>query len=145
MKMKAINKQFSRRAQLSVEFMIFIAMGLLIMVSFLYLVNEKESQLRDKRQLLLLKDLAYKIQSERDTASIVEDGYSRNFTLPISLEGLDYDVIITNGYLAVFSEKFDVYSSVPLNDSILIDPNINPNVTIMRENGTICLNRPSCP
>jgi len=145
MKMKAINKQFSRRAQLSVEFMIFIAMGLLIMVSFLYLVNEKESQLWDKRQLLLLKDLAYKIQSERDTASIVEDGYSRNFTLPISLEGLDYDVIITNGYLAVFSEKFDVYSSVPLNDSILIDPNINPNVTIMRENGTICLNRPSCP
>ena len=145
MKMKAINKQFSRRAQLSVEFVIFIAMGLLIMVSFLYLVNEKESQLRDKRQLLLLKDLAYKIQSKLDTASIVEDGYSRNFTLPISLEGLDYDVIITNGYLAVFSEKFDVYSSVPLNDSILIDPNINPNVTIMRENGTICLNRPSCP
>lgn len=141
MRMNAEKKAFARRGQLSIEFVIFIAMGLLIMVSFLYIINEKESQLRDKRQLLLLKDLAYKIQSELDTASIVEDGYSRNFTLPISLEGLDYDVIITNGYLAVFSEKFDVYSSVPP-----IPGNINKSFnSIRKENGTICLNTPSCP
>jgi len=143
MKMKAI-KQFSRRAQLSMEFVIFIALGLLIMVLFLYIVSEKESQLRDKRQLLLLKDLAYRIQSEIDTASVVEDGYSRNFTLPTSLDGLDYDVIITKGYLAVFSEKFDVYSSVlPISGS-QINKGLNSN-SIRKENGTICLNTPSCP
>jgi len=142
--MNAEKKAFARRGQISMEFVIFIAIGLLMMLSFLYIINERESQIRNKQQLIMLEDLAYRIQSELDTASIVEDGYNRNFTIPPTLDGLNYNASIINATLIISSSKFNVYSSVqPIsNSSGSINKGLN---SIRKECGVICLNMPSCP
>jgi hypothetical protein len=114
---------------------------MIIMVSFLYIISEREAQIKEKQQLLLLKDLTYKIQLELDTASIVEDGYSRNFSIPAEIEGLGYDVHISNGTLSVFSPKFDASTRIPEVEGQI---NITFNA-IRKEGGKICINTPSCP
>ena len=129
------------RAQLTMEFIIFIAFGFVIMLGFLGIISDRQSILQDRRQLILIKDIAYRIQSEIDVASIVEDGYSRNFTLPQTIEGLPYTAIIVNDTLAVFSSKFDYTLFFPQ-----VRGSLNPIYNnIRREEGVICLNMPSCP
>ena len=130
-----------KKVQLSIEFIVFIAVSMLIMVSFLYLIGERQSQIKEKRQLLLLKDLTYKIQSELDTASVVEDGYSRNFSIPADIEGLSYDAYISNGTLSVFSPEVDISIRIP---EVKGDINITFN-SIRKEYGKICINTLSCP
>ena len=133
---------FSRKkAQLSLEFIIFIAVSMVIFVSFLYIIGERQSQIKEKRQLLSVKDLAYKIQLELDTASVVEDGYCRNFSIPLTIEGLSYDAYISNGTLTIFSPKFDVSTRIP---EVKGDINITFN-SIRKESGRICINTLSCP
>ncbi|MCX6710330.1 MAG: hypothetical protein NTV63_05275 [Candidatus Woesearchaeota archaeon] len=129
------------RAQLTMEFIIFIAFGFVIMLGFLGIISDRQSILQDRRQLLLIKDIAYRIQSEIDVASIVEDGYSRNFTLPQTIEGLPYTAIIVNDTLAVFSSKFD-YTLFFSEVKGSLNPIYN---NIRKEEGVICLNMPSCP
>jgi len=129
------------KSQLTMEFIIFIALGFLMMFGFIYIIEYRQSILREKREILLIKDLAYSIQSEFDMAAVVENGYSRNFTLPQTLEGLSYTASITNNTLTVSSQKFSILLFIPE-----VKGSLNSTINrIRKEQGVICLNTDSCP
>jgi uncharacterized protein (UPF0333 family) len=137
-------KKSKRRAQISMEFMLFCAIGLLLMITFLSLVNSWQSNLNDRKEILLVKDLAYSIQSEIYLASVVEDGYSRTFTIPKKLEGINYSVYIYNETLKIYlenSERFEMQIKFPEVTGILWSEGETSRVfTIRKENGEIYLN-----
>jgi len=134
----SVNKKM--RGQLSIEFIIFISFAMIMMVSFLVIIYEREQNLRAARQIQELREIALRVQSEIDTASVVEDGYLRRFTLPDNIYGLDYQIFIVDNYVLATSEKYsELLSIIPCKGEVTKGVN-----TIRKENGTICLNS-ECP
>ncbi len=72
---------------------------LLLLISLHQLSDAKEAARYKESELVY--DLALKLQEEIKTASLVEDGYSRNFSIPSRLESFDYTLTADKGFLTV--------------------------------------------
>jgi hypothetical protein len=130
-----------KKAQLTIEFIIFCGIAFLVMISFASVISEKMSNLRNEKEHLLVKDMAFSIQQEIETASLVNDGYERNLTLPETLDGISYTVNLTSNMVIVATQKnsYEVFVKPVKNGSSLSFFN-----TIRKYNGTICINT-ACP
>ena len=97
------------------------------------------SQIRDfqdKKEYILLKDLALKLQTEINLAATAEDGYSRQFTISERLDNLNYSITIKNETLIAYSGKSLYAVSIPK-----ITGNITKNTnTITKTGGVVNLN-----
>src|SRR3989338_1369432 len=85
------------RAQVSVEFFILVGMGFLIAIGFEIAALDQLKDFRVQRESDAVKDLALKLQKEALIAASVEDGYVRDFTIPIQLDNsVNYTFTIPN-------------------------------------------------
>ena len=95
----------SNKSQISMEFVILVGFTI---VFVMVLIVFSLSQLNDiyiNKESILVRDQALKLQDEFNLASIVEDGYSRNFTIPQKLDTLEFSITIAGKFLTVKSDK----------------------------------------
>ena len=96
-----------RKGQISVEFMVALVMGMLVVLGLLIIFGNKlhdlnlEKKQNDAQAILLI------LQEEADFAKGAEDGYTRTFSLPITLDGNSYELNLTEGTLAISYDGMD--------------------------------------
>ena len=91
----------NQKSQAPLEFMILT--GILFFLLFLLILHQLSGakDVSRQKESELVYDLALKLQEEIKTASLVEDGYFRDFTIPSKLDNFDYALAVSNGFLTV--------------------------------------------
>ena len=82
-----------RKAQAANETALIVAFMTLFLIVFLAAVSQKLVIATDDRTRGLAEDLADVIESELTLASSAQEGYSRTFQLPFSLDGKQYSIL----------------------------------------------------
>ncbi len=85
-----------KKGQAANETAIVIGIMLLFTIAFFAVISDKFVAAADSRSKALADDVADVIKSELDLAASAQDGYSRMFTLPDSLDGSEYSLLLYN-------------------------------------------------
>ncbi len=85
-----------KKGQAANETAIVIGVMLLFLISFVAVISDKFVAAADNRIKGLAEDLADVVDSELSIASSAQDGYSRVFSLPASLDGNGYSLLLYN-------------------------------------------------
>lgn len=109
--------------QLAMEFLTLIIFVFLIFIMFYKGSYEQKISIDKENEGLVARDIAYKIREEILIAEIVEDGYEREFSIPLLLNNrYEYEVNITSNILFVSTEHHSVDLSIPpINHSLNLD------------------------
>lgn len=126
-----------KQAQTAIEFVFLVGLAFTIVIIFSVVSRNQISDLSDEKEFILVKDLAFKVQNEINLAARVEDGYSREFTIPQKLETIDYTISINDNVLIVETDNHDQVLIIPrVNGSVQKGTNI-----IRKIEGVIHLNQ----
>jgi len=85
-----------KRAQAANETALIIGFMTLFLIAFLAVISDKLVIATDGRTKEMAEDLADVIESELILAANAQEGYSRVFTLPFSLDGKPYTLVFYN-------------------------------------------------
>ncbi len=85
-----------KKGQAANETAAVIGVMLLFLISFIAIISDKFVVAADNRIRNLADDLADVVDSELSLASAAQDGYSRVFSLPASIEGNGYSILFYN-------------------------------------------------
>jgi len=97
-------KMVHTKSQSSAEFVLLVAFVLFGFTLFLLAVQEANSDKIHERKDLFVKEIAFTVQDEINLAFKSIDGYQREFVLPASLNGLDYDIQLVENMVYVKTE-----------------------------------------
>lgn len=92
-----------RNAQVSIEFMLIIGFLMIVLIGFVVGIMRQHQEIREDKEYVIVRDIAFKIKDEIDIAYKVQPVYTRNFTLPRYIEGIEYSINITDGLVIVTS------------------------------------------
>ncbi len=90
-----------RKAQSSTEFTVLTSFMLLIFIVFFILIQQKMVQLQEDRNLETIRQIGDIINNEINLAESTQDGYSRVFSLPITLGNDPYGVEFQQGEIII--------------------------------------------
>lgn len=82
------------KAQSAIELTMMISFMFLVFFIFFLVLGNRMSSLQKERDRVILEDMTNVIKGEIFLASSVEDGYSRKFDIPETLNGLNFTVDI---------------------------------------------------
>jgi hypothetical protein len=126
----------TKKAQVSMEFVFLIGLAFMVMVVFVSATRSEFSALSSEEERGLVKDLGVMIQHELILSSNVEDGYTRNFEIPLTLEEISFNMEITNNVLVVYTDDYESVLNIPsVNGSLQKGNNV-----IRKIDGAIYLN-----
>ncbi|MBN1385586.1 pilus assembly protein [Candidatus Woesearchaeota archaeon] len=125
-----------KNGQASVEFIILVALLVIIFGFFMKIALDKAYDLRSHKEYLELKDVSSGLKNEIMTAYSVSDGYERQFKMPLVIGEYDYSISLTQGSLDASSGNHQYYLKIP---PVTGQPQKGMN-TIRKENGIIYLN-----
>lgn len=127
-----------RKGQSAIEFVILVMGILLIFVGFLYFIQGKVSETQEEAVTVAVNEIALTIQDEINLAHASANGYSRRFTLPLNLNGREYEVQILENSIYVRTEDDKHAVALPIlnvTGDVLIGPNL-----VYKINSTVFLN-----
>ncbi|MFC1741326.1 hypothetical protein ACFL3V_02215 [Nanoarchaeota archaeon] len=101
------------KAQVAFEFVILIAIVFTALLVFIAFVRDNFDDIQSDTDYYKLKDVALSIKSEINLAIALEDGYNRAFFVPLTLDGLEYNISRDNGFLTFMSAGTEYVVSVP--------------------------------
>jgi hypothetical protein len=101
------------RGQFIMEFMILLAVGILLGAMYLAVSNELFSAKSEEQRIEALNDIGYQVQDELLLAASVLDGYERNFTLPTLADRFDYTLTNDETSLTLASGPASVTYPLP--------------------------------
>jgi hypothetical protein len=126
-----------RKSQVAMEFIMLVLLAFMIMIVFTVVGRDSMVDLRKEEEFVALKDVALAVQSEIFTATNVEDGYTREFGLPASLNGINYTIQISGGYVIAESENHEHALKIsPVTGDVTKGANV-----IRKEGGIVYLNQ----
>ncbi len=124
------------KAQIAIEFIFLVCVAFVMLMIFLASVRDQATDLNQRKDFVLVKDIAYKVQYEINMATQVKSGYNRIFFIPEKLDNKDYTIKIEKNEITVSLEKLEFFLDIPE-----INGNINKgNNTIKNIGGVIYLN-----
>ena len=124
------------KAQIAIEFILLVSVAFVILIIFLTSVRSQATDLNKRKDFVLVKDLAYKVQYEINIATQVKSGYNRTFFIPEKLDNKDYAIKIEQNELTIKLENLEFVLNIPeINGSIK-----KGNNTIKNLGGVIYLN-----
>jgi uncharacterized protein (UPF0333 family) len=128
---------FTKKSQSSIEFLLIFITALFFLTSFIVVINESRTDKEKEKEPRLVQQVALTVQDEINLAERATDGYLRNFTLPLTLNGGEYSINITGSYIYVTTQR---------NSISLIISAVEGNITkgnnfIKKENGKVYLNK----
>ena len=91
----------SSKAQVSFEFITIFALIFFALAGFFYIMNERMSELAEKREYNLMSALANSIINEVVVASSVSNNYMRKFEIPTRILGEKYNMSIEQDEIAI--------------------------------------------
>ena len=106
-------KMYSSKTQMALEFVIIVALILVIILIFVATVYLETKSVSSKRLFLGLQDLGEYVHSEIVLAASSKSGYARNFTLPTEVADVDYNISIQSNQLILTSGEYEVSFSIP--------------------------------
>lgn len=124
------------KAQVSVEFFIFMGMAFLVAIAFEIASLDQLKDFRVQKESDSVKDIAIKLQKEILIAASVEDGYVRAFTIPNQMDNINYTLTTLN-YTITVESKNSIYTVLIPNSvgNVTKGPNI-----INKTGGVIYIN-----
>lgn len=127
----------SSRAQSAFELLIIIGVIVVFFTTFLIVMLGDMSDLHKKKESLLIKDIAMQVQTEINLASKSSEGYSREFKIPGTIDGNEYEINITDSRVFVRTSQ----NSISLNVEECQGDVIKGTNIIRKINGVIYLNQ----
>ncbi|MFA5856022.1 MAG: hypothetical protein WC867_01590 [Candidatus Pacearchaeota archaeon] len=118
--------------------MIILGFILIAFTVFFIVINETMEDKIDERMNLQLKEIARIVQEEIILASKSSDGYKREFNIPTSLNGINYQINVTDGMIYIRTEDLDEALSLRATP-IIGDVRIGENI-IKKQGGQVILN-----
>jgi hypothetical protein len=100
-------------AQVAFEFVVLIAILLTVLIVFTSFVRDNFTEVQSDTDYFKLKDVALSVKAEINLAIALEDGYNRAFFIPLTLDGLEYNITRENGFLMFASTDSEYTVSVP--------------------------------
>ena len=127
------------RAQVAIEFMVIVG-AVLFFTSFSLLILQNNNQEKIyQRQTIQLKEIALTVQNEINLALGSSDGYSRQFKIPETSGGQDYEITLDAGIVYIKTTNGKHALTLPIPE---VTGNINKTENkIERINGVILLNQ----
>ena len=104
------------KTQISVEFFVFLGLAFLVAIAFEFASINQLNDFTIKKENDAVKDIALKLQKELLVAAVVEDGYVRTFTIPDTLDRINYTLTTTN--LTITAESAHSLYIVSIPDAI---------------------------
>jgi len=117
-----------KKAQATIEFVILVGFLFFILLIFSALLNNRLVGIHQMNTQIKMKEVANLVITETTLAELVGDGYSRTFELPVTLEGMEYNVSIEDkqdlvisflGYDYVFFLNQVVFGQVGLGYNLI--------------------------
>jgi len=88
-----------KKGQIILEFLIIVCIALVVLILFLKVIDNHADELNKKNDIFFIKEIAYKVKYEINTASEVKQGYKRSFILPEKLDKKNYTIEIIDNDL----------------------------------------------
>lgn len=88
-----------RKGQVSLEFILLVMVSFIFFIIILMSVSKELVELSSQRDVKELRDVTNRLREEIFLASIVQEGYYREFRLPEELNGKGYSLEISDGIL----------------------------------------------
>ncbi|PIN88860.1 hypothetical protein COU60_05560 [Candidatus Pacearchaeota archaeon CG10_big_fil_rev_8_21_14_0_10_34_76] len=126
------------RGQSALEFMILVGALMFLIVGFLVVVQEQVGQKKFESTGLAVKGIAINVQDEINLASKASEGYARQFVLPNDINGLEYEINISDELVYVRTRDGRHAIGLPVS-SVVGDVSIGVNL-IEKRDGEILLN-----
>ena len=101
------------KAQVAFEFVILVAVLFTALIIFTVFVRDNFSEVQSDTDYFKLKDVALSVKAELNLAVALEDGYQRSFFVPLTLDGLEYNISRENGFLTFSSAETEYTVSLP--------------------------------
>lgn len=126
------------KSQSATEFIVLASFMLLVILAFVAVASSKMLDAREEANRKIAEDIAGIAYREINTAKSVNDGYTRNFSLPAAVNGVNYTITITdNRELTVNYLGYEYLEFLPSNVTGNISKGSNK---ISKNNGLITLN-----
>jgi hypothetical protein len=125
-------------AQTASEFLIMVGFLMFFFVTFFLIINEMTSSKASQRIDKSLELLAYGAQDEVSLAVKASEGYVRQFTIPNTIEGNEYNITINQG--RIFAYTLNREHAISLLASNVSGDFIKGRNTIKKINSTVRLN-----
>ena len=101
------------RAQIAIEFIFLVSVAFIMLLIFLKAVGDQADELNEKKEFILVKDLAYKIQYEINMATQVKSGYNRTFFIPEKLDNNDYTITKVGNKITIGLKNSEFTITIP--------------------------------
>ena len=143
-----------RKSQTAVESVIMFTFMTFAVTVFMVVATSRMVEIKEQKDRDIADDLGGVIESEVNLASASQNGYSRSFTLPSTLGGINYSVLLINStkVKANYSELVVSFVNHDFNyEKVLRLPaNVSGNMNkgennITKIKGDVCINTKSCP
>lgn len=108
-----LRSQTDARAQVAFEFVVLIAIAFAAFIVFTAFVRDNFSDVQDETDYFKLKDVALSVKSELTLAVALEDGYQRSFFIPLTIDGLEYNITKESGFITFSSANSEYTVNVP--------------------------------
>ena len=127
----------SLKSQSATEFIVLASFMFLVILGFFAVTSSKALEAREEGNRKIAEDIAELAYREIETAKSVNDGYTRNFAMPTTVNGIDYSInIIDNRELVVNYLGYEYIKFLPSNVTGNISSGINQ---IKKINGLISI------
>ncbi|MBN2367536.1 hypothetical protein JXC34_00830 [Candidatus Woesearchaeota archaeon] len=91
-----------RKAQISFEFIIIFSLVFFVLVAFIYIMNNRMSEIYEQQDELAMRALANSIKNEVVLASSVNNNYLRKFEIPTKINSRDYRIEIEDLFINIY-------------------------------------------
>lgn len=106
-------RSLTRDAQVAFEFVVLVAIVFGALIVFTSFVRDNFTEVQSDTDYFRLKDVALSVKAEISLAVALEDGYQRAFSIPLTIDGLEYNISRENGFLMFSSSNSEYTVSVP--------------------------------
>jgi hypothetical protein len=127
------------RAQVSLEFIMFIGISIIILMLFITTTTNKMINLNDDKERLIVEDVGKYIQAEIYLAYNSHSGFMRAFSVPYEIRNNPYTIEIdsADGLLYVESDNHIIILPIPKVTGQVNNSYDNVNCILKKENDII--------
>ncbi len=130
-----------KRAQVSIEFILLGVMGFFFLFVVIGAIMVFSADKTKQNTFDELTDLGKSLQQEFLLASKVQNGYQREFSIPETINNLDYSIVIgnsssSNGYMSLIFSNQEIFYIIPVVNGTM-QKGLN---VLTKQNNTLQLN-----
>lgn len=105
--------KIKKNAQVAMEFVILVGISFGALIVFTIFVGDNLTSVQQETDYFKLKDLALATKSEISLAAKLEDGYQRSLYVPLTIDGLEYNISQNGNYILFQSVDAEYQIIVP--------------------------------